>query len=405
MEKSRIVTQASEERNYHIFYELLDGLSKEQKDKYGLMTPEKYFYLNQGGHCSLDGKNDKEDFEALQSAMQVLSFSSEECETVYKILASILHLGNIFFHRKQLKHGYEGVEIGSEAEIKWAAHLLQLSVSGIRKAMTMRMTDVRKNENVTLPLNIDQALDSRDAIAKALYSSLFTWLVTRINKVMAPTSRKQQQHLAQGNVGKNIISIMDMFGFEDFAENSFEQLCINYADESLQNYVNKHIFKHEQAEYAKEKIEWTPIPFQENGPILHILAKKPVGVFHLLDDESNFPKASDLSFLEKCHYNHALNELYSRPRMSSMEFGIKHYAGQVWYNVEGFLDKNRDTLRYDVMALLISSKVLFLKPQKYLLIATKRFFDNSILKKKSKNRFIEKHLNIYRKKLISNFFF
>ena len=138
-----------------------------------------------------------------------------------------------------------------------------------------------------------------------------------------------------GNVGKNIISLLDLFGFEDFAENSFEQLCINYANESLQYYINKLIFKTEQAEYAKEKIEWTPIGYHDNNAILHILSKKPVcsnleflrqfhvkiytifyilqvGVFHLLDDESNFPKASDLSFLEKCHYNHALNELYSR---------------------------------------------------------------------------------------------
>ena len=112
----------------------------------------------------------------------------------------------------------------------------------------------------------------------------------------------------------------------------------------------------EQAEYAKEKLEWTPIQYNDNSAILHMISKKPIGVFHLLDDESNFPKASDVSFLGKCHYNHALNELYSRPRMSSMDFGIKHFAGQVWYNVEGFLDKNRDTLRYDVMGLLISSK-------------------------------------------------
>lgn len=360
LEKSRIVSQISEERNYHIFYELLHGLPSEQKEKYGLMTADKYFYLNQGGTVAVEGKNDKEDFETLQSALQVLSFSTEECETIYKILAAILHLGNIYFHRKQLKHGYEGVEIGSEVEIKWGAHLLQLSVNGIKKALTMRQMHAgnaggNKPDNlVGMPLNIDQALDARDAIAKALYSSLFTWLMTRINKVMAPSSRRQQQHLS--TTIKNTIGILDLFGFEDFAENSFEQLCVNYANESLQYYVNKIIFKSEQAEYAKEKIEWTPIGFFDNHPVLHILSKKPVGIFHLLDDESNFPKASDLSFLEKCHYNHALNELYSRPRMSSMEFGVKHFAGQVWYNVEGFLDKNRDTLRYDVMALLISSK-------------------------------------------------
>ena len=147
LEKSRIVSQISEERNYHIFYQLLHGLPSEQKEKYGLMSADKYFYLNQGGIINVDGKNDKEDFESLQSALQVLSFSTEECETIYKILAAILHLGNIYFHRKQLKHGYEGVEIGSEVEIKRGAHLLQLSVNGIKKALTMRQMTKGNHDN------------------------------------------------------------------------------------------------------------------------------------------------------------------------------------------------------------------------------------------------------------------
>lgn len=153
------------------------------------------------------------------------------------------------------------------------------------------------------------------------------------------------------------ISILDIFGFEDLAENSFEQLCINYANENLQLYFNKHVFKLEQAEYARERLEWTPLTWEDNLPVIHLLAKKPVGIFHLLDDESNFPRASDLSFLEKCHYNHALNELYSRPRIGAQEFGVTHYAGQVWYCVEGFLEKNRDALRPDVLELLASSKL------------------------------------------------
>lgn len=153
------------------------------------------------------------------------------------------------------------------------------------------------------------------------------------------------------------ISILDIFGFEDLAENSFEQLCINYANENLQLYFNKHVFKLEQAEYARERLEWSPLTWEDNLPVIHLLAKKPVGIFHLLDDESNFPRASDLSFLEKCHYNHALNELYSRPRIGAQEFGVTHYAGQVWYCVEGFLEKNRDAIRTDVFELLSSSKL------------------------------------------------
>ena len=170
LEKSRIVTQAPEERNYHVFYELLAGLDQQLRDKYGLLTPDKYFYLNQvtlnfqlsfdrmsldevtqqfkfdrqGGSCEIDGKSDTQDFKALLSAMQVLGFTSEEQDTIFKILASVLHLGNVYFHRKQMRHGQEGVEVGSDAEIRWAAHLLQVNSDGIIRALTTKTTVSRK---------------------------------------------------------------------------------------------------------------------------------------------------------------------------------------------------------------------------------------------------------------------
>lgn len=342
LEKSRIVTQAPGERNYHVFYELLGGLSETERNKYGLLAPDKYFYLNQGGSDCAPGRVD---WESLQGAMQVLGVSENEREGIVRVLSSILHLGNVYFHRRQLRHGQEGVELGSDAEIKWAAHLLQIPAEDLHITLTTRITEAR-SERVHTPLSIDQALDARDAFAKALYSGLFSWLVSRINSIV----HKGGTHDAHR------ISILDIFGFEDLAENSFEQLCINYANENLHLYFNKHVFKLEQAEYARERLEWTPLTWEDNLPVIHLMAKKPVGIFHLLDDESNFPRASDFSFLEKCHYNHALNELYSRPRIGAQEFGIKHYAGQVWYCVDGFLEKNRDALRPDVLELLGSSK-------------------------------------------------
>uniref|UniRef100_W4VR33 Putative myosin class ii heavy chain n=1 Tax=Corethrella appendiculata TaxID=1370023 RepID=W4VR33_9DIPT len=341
LEKSRIVTQAPGERNYHVFYELLGGLSETERAKYGLLEAEKYFYLNQGGSDCAPGRVD---WASLLGAMQVLGISEIEREGIVRVLSAVLHLGNVYFHRRQLRHGQEGVEIGSDAEIKWAAHLLQIPSDGILRSLTSRITETRA-ERLYTPLSIDQALDARDAFAKALYSGLFNWLVLRINSIV----HKGGTHDAHR------ISILDIFGFEDLAENSFEQLCINYANESLQLYFNKHVFKLEQAEYARERLEWTPLEWEDNLPVIHLLAKKPVGIFHLLDDESNFPRANDLSFLEKCHYNHALNELYSRPRIGAQEFGVTHYAGQVWYCVEGFLEKNRDALRPDVLELLSSS--------------------------------------------------
>ncbi|XP_044253727.1 unconventional myosin-XV [Tribolium madens] len=348
LEKSRIITQAPGERNYHVFYELLGGLTNTERQKYGLVDADKYFYLNQGGgDCAPGHSGSGADWGALTRAMQVLGVGEAEQEGIIKVLASVLHLGNVYFHRRQLRHGQEGVEVGSDVEIKWAAHLLQISPNGLQRALTSRITEARA-ERVYSPLSIDQALDARDAFAKALYSALFNWLVTRVNSIV----QRGGLHDAAR------ISLLDIFGFENLNENSFEQLCINYASESLQLYFNKHVFKLEQQEYARERLEWTNMTWMDNTPVIHLLGKKPVGILHLLDDESNFPRASDASFLEKCHYNHALNEHYCRPRVGGREFGIRHFAGQVWYSVDGFLDKNRDALRPEVVELISSSKEL-----------------------------------------------
>ncbi|XP_063618998.1 unconventional myosin-XV [Cydia splendana] len=344
LEKSRIVTQSPGERNYHVFYELLAGLDEEQRKARGLLSAEHYFYLNQGGDSG--GAGAGADWSALCGAMQVLGIGDAEREDIIRVLAAVLHLGNVYFHRRQLRHGQEGVQLGGGAEVRWAAHLLKVPAEAMGRALTTRVTAARA-ERMRSPLPIDQALDARDAFAKALYSSLFNWLVLRINSIV---------HRA-GLHDAHRISLLDIFGFEDLEENSFEQLCINFANETLQHYFNKHIFKLEQQEYQKERLEWSNLAWNDNSPVIQLLSKKPVGILHLLDDESNFPRASDASFLEKCHYNHALNELYSRPRLGASEFGVKHYAGQVWYNVEGFLDKNRDALRGDVLELLCSSEV------------------------------------------------
>lgn len=170
----------------------------------------------------------------------------------------MLHLGNVYFHRKQLKHGTEGVEIGSDAEIRWTGHLLQLNVDGIKRALTTKTTEAR-NERLLTPLSIDQALDARDAFAKALYSALFSWLVQRINSIVFKGTKRTAA-----------ISILDIFGFEDFKENSFEQLCINYANENLQFYFNKHIFKLEQQEYARDKIDWQTITYNVSVPFVSL---------------------------------------------------------------------------------------------------------------------------------------
>lgn len=344
-EKSRIVAHNQDERNFHIFYELLAGLNETEKEKYGLQTADKYFYLNQGNCFEIDGKDDAEDFRFLIGAMQVLGFTNEEQDIIFRILASILHLGNVYFHRKQFRHGQEGVEIGSDAEIRWVSHLLQIPIEDIFRMLTVRTTDTR-SERMISPLNIDQALDMRDAISKLLYVSLFTWLIQRINHIVYKSGSRKQK-----------ITILDMFGFENLKENNFEQLCINYANELMYLHYCKYVFRMEQSLYLKEKIDWQSVDFPDNSAVVNLISKKPIGILSLLEDESNFPKATDNSFLEKCHYNHALNDLYSRARMTNAEFGIKHFEGVVWYSVEGFLDKNRNILKGDAVDVLSSSKM------------------------------------------------
>ena len=361
------IIQAKDERNYHVFYELLAGVGMDQKEKLGLQSASKYFYLNQGGSSEIESKYDHEDFMSLLQAMDVLKFCSEDKAIIFKVLASILHLGNICFKKKSGKstespflyrHQSQGrqkdnsvrqnaddgaVELASTAEIKWVAYLLGLSDAGLSKVLTFKTTTT-SSDKVYTPYNIDQALDTRDAIAKALYTSLFTWLVEKVNLVIGQTQSPTS------------ISILDIFGFENFCRNSFEQLCINFANETLQLFFNKHVFKLEQEEYKSERISWSVIGFKDNQAVIDTISKKPLGILHLLDDESNFPKGTDYSFLEKCHYHHGSKMCYSKPKMSHSEFVITHYAGDVAYDVTNFLEKNRDSFQSDVASLLMSSK-------------------------------------------------
>ncbi|KAK2533654.1 Myo15a [Columba guinea] len=313
LEKSRVVFQAKSERNYHIFYEMLAGLPAQQRQRYCLQGAETYYYLNQGGNCEIPGKDDAEDFRRLLNTMEVLSFSVEEQNSIFRILSSVLHLGNVYFEKYE-----EVATVVSATEIRTVAELLQVSPEGLQKAITFKVT--------------------------TLYSLLFAWLTDRINKLVYP----RQEALS--------IAILDIYGFEDLNFNSFEQLCINYANEYLQFFFNKIVFQEEQEEYLREQIEWKEIPFSDNQPCIDLISQKPYGILRILDDQSCFPQATDHTFLQKCHYHHGTNPLYTKPKMPLPEFTIKHYAGKVTYQVHKFLDKNYDQVRQDVLDLFISSR-------------------------------------------------
>ncbi|XP_064887354.1 unconventional myosin-XV isoform X1 [Columba livia] len=342
LEKSRVVFQAKSERNYHIFYEMLAGLPAQQRQRYCLQGAETYYYLNQGGNCEIPGKDDAEDFRRLLNTMEVLSFSVEEQNSIFRILSSVLHLGNVYFEKYETDC-QEVATVVSATEIRTVAELLQVSPEGLQKAITFKVTETLR-EKIFTPLTVESAVDARDAIAKTLYSLLFAWLTDRINKLVYP----RQEALS--------IAILDIYGFEDLNFNSFEQLCINYANEYLQFFFNKIVFQEEQEEYLREQIEWKEIPFSDNQPCIDLISQKPYGILRILDDQSCFPQATDHTFLQKCHYHHGTNPLYTKPKMPLPEFTIKHYAGKVTYQVHKFLDKNYDQVRQDVLDLFISSR-------------------------------------------------
>ncbi|XP_042197097.1 unconventional myosin-XV [Callorhinchus milii] len=346
LEKSRIVFQAKNERNYHIFYELLAGLSSQQKQRFYLQEAETYYYLNQGGNCEIPGKQDGEDFRRLLSAMEVLGFSSEEQSGIFRILSSVLHLGNVYFEKYETD-SQEIASVVSAREIRVVAELLQISPEGLQKSITYKVTETMR-EKIFTPLTVESAVDARDAVAKILYSLLFSWLTDRINKLVSPRTESLS------------IAILDIYGFEDLSINSFEQLCINYANEYLQYFFNKIVFKVEQEEYMREQIDWKEITFSNNQPCLDLISQRPHGILRVLDDQSCFPQATDHTFLQKCHYHHSNSPLYSKPKMPLPEFTIKHFAGKVTYQVHKFLEKNHDQVRQEVLELFVSSRTRML---------------------------------------------
>ncbi|XP_048150292.1 unconventional myosin-VIIa isoform X1 [Corvus hawaiiensis] len=354
LEKSRVCRQAQDERNYHVFYCMLRGMTMEQKKKLGLGKATDYNYLAMGNCTTCDGRDDSKEYANIRSAMKVLMFTDTENWEISKLLAAILHMGNLQYEARTYDN-LDACEVVQSASLSTAATLLEVEPQDVMNCLTSR-TIITRGETVSTPLSMEQALDVRDAFVKGIYGRLFVWIVEKINAAIYRPPSQELKSIRRS------IGLLDIFGFENFTVNSFEQLCINFANENLQQFFVRHVFKLEQEEYNLENINWQHIEFTDNQDALDMIAIKPMNIISLIDEESKFPKGTDATMLHKLNSQHKLNTNYIPPKNNyETQFGINHFAGIVYYETKGFLEKNRDTLHGDIIQLVHSSKNKFIK--------------------------------------------
>uniref|UniRef100_A0A8D0D197 Myosin IXA n=1 Tax=Sander lucioperca TaxID=283035 RepID=A0A8D0D197_SANLU len=368
LEKSRLVYQEHNERNYHVFYYLLAGASEEERKAFHLMKPEEYHYLSQmtksthqphwDSYCesepdcfTVEGEDLKHDFERLQLAMEMVGFLPSTRKQIFCLLSAILHLGNIRYKRKTYRD--DSIDICNLEVLPVVSELLEVKEEMLFEALTTRKT-VTVGEKLIVPYKLSEAGTVRDSMAKSLYSALFDWIVFRINHALLNIKDLEETTKILS------IGVLDIFGFEDYENNSFEQFCINFANERLQHYFNQHIFKLEQEEYRAEGISWHNIDYIDNTGCINLISKKPTALFHLLDEECNFPQATNQTLLDKFKRQHEGNSYIEFPAVMEPAFIIRHYAGKVKYGVKDFREKNTDHMRPDIVALLKSSKNAFI---------------------------------------------
>ncbi|XP_061682325.1 si:zfos-588f8.1 isoform X2 [Syngnathoides biaculeatus] len=347
LEKSRLVSREKNERNYHVFYYLLLGASEEERKEFKLLPPEDYFYLKQQNFKIEDEEDLHHDFERLQQAMEMVGFLPATKKQIFSVLSAILYLGNVTYQKKSTGRD-EGLEVGPPEVLGTLSDLLKVKEELLIEALTKRKT-VTVNDKLILSYSHSEAITARDSMAKSLYSALFDWIVLRINHALL-NKRDMEESVPRLSIG-----VLDIFGFEDFETNSFEQFCINYANEQLQYYFNHHIFNLEQEEYQAEGITWHNIDYIDNVGCIHLISKKPTGLLYLLDEESNFPHATDETLLAKFKQQHQGNKYFVSTPVMEPAFVIQHFAGKVKYQIKDFREKNTDHMRPDIVALLRSS--------------------------------------------------
>ncbi|KAI5924775.1 putative myosin MYO2 [Camillea tinctor] len=348
LERSRLVFQPLKERNYHIFYQLLAGATDKERQEWSLLPVEQFDYLNQGNAPTIDGMDDKAEFVATKNSLKTIGVDETQQQGIFNLLAGLLHLGNV----KITASRNDSVLAPTEPSLEKACSILGIDATNFAKWIVKKQL-VTRGEKIVSNLTQQQAIVVRDSVAKYIYSSLFDWLVEVINRSLAA-----EEVLSRVT---SFIGVLDIYGFEHFAKNSFEQFCINYANEKLQQQFNSHVFRLEQEEYVREQIDWTFIEFSDNQPCIDLIEGK-LGILSLLDEESRLPMGTDEQFVTKLHHNFSgdKNTFYKKPRFGKSAFTVRHYAVDVTYESEGFIEKNRDTVPDEHMEVLKASSNKFL---------------------------------------------
>lgn len=358
LEKSRVTFQQSAERNYHIFYQLLSpALPGYHADLLISAEPKKYFYANQGV-LAIDNVNDADEMRVTDEAFDILNFTKAEKLNLFKCTAAILHFGNSSWKQRPRE---EQADTDGTEECEKVSHLLGIESSDLLKGLLKPRIRVG-NEFVSKGQSRDQVINAIGALSKSIYSRCFSWLVERVNVTLDVKSKRQ-----------HFIGVLDIAGFEIFDFNSFEQLCINFTNERLQQFFNHHMFVLEQQEYQSEGISWEMMNFGLDLQACIDLIEKPMGIFSILEEECIVPKASDKTFQEKLYNNHlGKHPNFGKPKLAAksksassgskggvgeeVHFELHHYAGTVGYSVNGWLEKNKDPINTTVATLFKGSK-------------------------------------------------